>query len=126
MDGIEAQRPGIQQWGVLGYCWGGKVANLASTEGTKFKTGASVHPAMVDASDAEKIVIPFALLASKDEAKEDVEKWSKAIKTKTHVQTWSDQIHGFAAARSDLSDPKVEAAYKEAYEVLLKWYNDTL
>lgn len=100
--------------------------NLSSFEGTRFKSAASCHPAMVDAGDAEKVVIPFAMLPSKDEPKEDVEKWSKAIKTKNIVEWWPNQVHGFMAARGDLKDPAVESDYKKAYELLLNWFHSTM
>lgn len=89
--------------------------NLISQEGTPFKAAASCHPAMVDAGDAEKVTIPFAMLPSKDEPKEDVEKWQKAIKTKNIVQWWPNQVHGFMAARGDLKDEAVKADYEKAY-----------
>ena len=41
---IESQRSGISEWGIVGYCWGGKIVNLTSQEGTAFKAAASCHP----------------------------------------------------------------------------------
>ena len=85
------------------------------------------HPAgMVDASDAPGITIPYAMLPSKDESKEDVEKWEKAVKVKHVVKWWPNQVHGFLAARSDLKDPAVEADYKKGYEFLLEWFRENL
>lgn len=88
--------------------------NLSSQEGTPFKSAVSAHPAMVDENDAPGITIPFAMLPSKDEPKEDVEKWQKAIKVKNIVKWWPDQVHGFMAARSDLKDPNVKKNYEAA------------
>lgn len=34
----------VKTWGSLGLCWGGKVAVLASGEGTLFNATAQVHP----------------------------------------------------------------------------------
>lgn len=79
---------------------------------------------MVDAADAAAITIPFAMLPSKDEAKEDVEKWQAAIKTKNIVQWWPNQVHGFMAARSDLKDPAVKADYEKAYQLLLTFFHE--
>lgn len=64
---------------------------------------------MVDPEDAKKISIPFALLPSKDESKEDVEKWEKEVKPKHIVEWFPDQVHGWMAARSDLKDSKVKS-----------------
>jgi dienelactone hydrolase len=81
---------------------------------------------MVDANDAEAITIPIAMLPSKDEPKDDVEKWEKALKVKHVVEWYPNQIHGFLAARADLSDKAVEADYKKGYEFLLNWYSENL
>lgn len=72
--------------------WGGKIVNLSSQSGTPFKAAASCHPAMVDENDAPGITIPFAMLPSKDEPKEDVEKWAKAIKVKNIVEWFPNQV----------------------------------
>lgn len=100
--------------------------NLSSMQGSRFKAAASCHPAMVDANDAAGVTIPFAMLPSKDEPKEDVEKWQQAIKTKNIVQWWPNQVHGFMAARGDLKDPAVESDYKKAYELLLNFFHENL
>jgi dienelactone hydrolase len=76
---IESQRSSITEWGVVGLCWGGKVVNLSSQKGTPFKAAVAAHPAMVDANDAPGVSIPYAMLPSKDESKEDVEKWQKVF-----------------------------------------------
>lgn len=72
---------------------------LSSQSGTPFKASAACHPAMVDPDDAPGVSIPYAMLPSKDEDKEAVEKWQKGIKTKNIVKWYDDQIHGFMAAR---------------------------
>jgi len=100
--------------------------NLVSQEGTPFKAAASCHPAMVDANDAPGIKIPFAMLPSKDEPKEDVEKWQKAVKVKSIVQWWPNQVHGFMAARGDLKDPAVKSDYEKAYQLLLNFFHDNM
>jgi dienelactone hydrolase len=86
-------------WGVLGYCWGGKIVNLASQEGTPFKVAAACHPAMVDPADAPKVTIPIALLPSMDEDKEAVGKYEGALKVKHIVEWFPTQVHGWMAAR---------------------------
>lgn len=118
LDELESKH-GIKEWGILGYCWGGKIVNLSSQEGTRFKSAVSCHPAMVDENDAPGIKIPFAMLPSGDEPKEDVEKWQKAVKVKNIVRWYEKQLHGFMAARSDLKDENVKKAYEDAYKVVL-------
>ncbi|KAF1824511.1 alpha/beta-hydrolase [Dissoconium aciculare CBS 342.82] len=123
---IESQRSSIKTWGVLGFCWGGKIVNLTSQKDTPFKAAAVAHPAMVDANDAAAITIPIAMLPSGDEPKEDVQKWQEAIKVKHVVEWFPNQIHGWLAARANLSDPAVEADYKKGYEYLLNWFHENL
>jgi len=123
---IQSQRSSIKTWGVLGFCWGGKIVNLVSQKDTPFKAAAVAHPAMVDANDAEAITIPIAMLPSKDEPKDDVEKWEKALKVKHVVEWFPNQIHGWLAARADLADKAVEADYKKGYEFVLNWFHENL
>jgi len=121
---IESERSSIKEWGVVGFCWGGKIVNLSSQKDTPWKAGAACHPAMVDANDASGITIPFAMLPSKDEPKEDIEKWQKAIKTKNVVEWFPDQVHGFMAARGDLNDSNVKKEYERAYQLLLNFFHE--
>ncbi|KAJ9623037.1 hypothetical protein H2203_005969 [Taxawa tesnikishii (nom. ined.)] len=121
---INSQYSNIQDWGIVGFCWGGKVVNLSSQQGTVFKAAAACHPAMVDPSDAPGVSIPFAMLPSKDEDKEAVEKWQQGVKTKNIVEWFPDQVHGFMAARGDLEDEKVKKEYERAYGILLNFFHE--
>jgi len=113
----------IKTWGVVGFCWGGKIVSITtSTSSTPFKAAAECHPAMVDPSEAEGIKIPLALLASKDEPKEDVEKFEKNLKGEKHVEIFGDQIHGWMAARADLDDSRVKEEYERGYKTLLEFF----
>lgn len=124
---IEAKYSNIKTWGVVGFCWGGKIVSLTtSTTDTPFKAGAECHPAMVDPSEAEKIKIPLCMLASKDEPKADVEKFEKNLKGEKHVEIFGDQIHGWMAARSDLEDPRVKSEYERGYKTLLEFFGKYL
>lgn len=67
--------------------------NLSSQGDTcRFSAAASCHPAMVDKADAPGITIPFAMLPSKDEPKDDVEAWAAALKVKNIVHWWPNQV----------------------------------
>ena len=90
---------GISTWGIVGYCWGGKIVKLSSGEGTLFKAAAACHPAMVDPADAPKITIPIAVLPSKDEDKDAVSKFEQGLKVQNSVEWFPDQVHGWMAAR---------------------------
>ncbi|KAF1991569.1 dienelactone hydrolase family protein-like protein [Aulographum hederae CBS 113979] len=122
----KSQYDGTDSWGLLGYCWGGKIVNLASKGDTIFKAAAVCHPAMVDPSDAPDVTIPFAMLPSKDEDKNDVAKWEEGLKVTKKVEWFDDQIHGFMAARGDLSNESVKNEYERGYKILLDWFHDKL
>lgn len=115
---------GFKDWGMVGYCFGGKITSLSAGDGTLFKVGVQVHPAFVDPKDAEKVTIPMALLASKDESAEDVQAFQKALKTPNLVETWSTQIHGWMAARGDLADPEVKKEYENGYKTVVSFLHE--
>jgi dienelactone hydrolase len=141
MAELKSKNPNIKEWGVVGYCWGGKVSlvrvvhcarwakmsnqivNLVSTSGTPFKAAAACHPAMVDPNDAPNVTIPMLMIPSKDEDKSDVEKYEAALKVPKQVEWYHDQIHGFMAARGDLEDDNVKSAYEKAYQTLLNFFH---
>lgn len=116
----------IKTVGVVGMCWGGKVVSLTSGSNTPFTVAASCHPAMVDPSEAADITVPFCLLASKDEDAEAVSSFESALKGDKHVETFTDQIHGWMAARSNLEDAHVKKEYERGYKTLLQFFGKHL
>ncbi|PMD35396.1 dienelactone hydrolase family protein-like protein [Hyaloscypha variabilis F] len=120
---IEAKYSSIKTWAVVGFCWGGKIVSLnVSKSDTPFKAAAECHPAMIDPSEALEIKIPLAMLASGDEPAEDVKKFEANLKGEKHVEIFSDQIHGWMAARSNLDDARVKSEYERGYKTLLEFY----
>ena len=79
------------------------MVSLSCGEGTPFKAAAECHPAMIDPKDAENITIPIAILASKDEDAQAVNQFKENLKVQKHVETYSNQSHGWMAARSVFS-----------------------
>ena len=126
MAELKKVSPEVTSWGIVGYCWGGKVASIVSQETTTFSAAAMVHPAMVDPTEAAGIQIPFCLLASKDEDKDKVAKYAEALTKQKYVETFGDQIHGWMGARADLDDPNVRKEYERGYEILLDFYHKYL
>lgn len=96
---IKKEYTGLESLAVIGYCWGGKIVNLISQEGTPFKAAAIIHPAMVDPADAPKITIPIAVLPSGDEDKEALTAYGKALKVENVLEWFPTQVHGWMAAR---------------------------
>lgn len=120
--------PSIEKWAILGFCWGGKITTLSLQEGSKtpFSAAAVCHPAFVDPEDGKAITTPFALLASKDEKTEDVDKFVANLQGPKFTERYNDQIHGWMAARSDLSDDKVKKEYERGYCSVLEWFGKHL
>ncbi|KFA47864.1 hypothetical protein S40293_06456 [Stachybotrys chartarum IBT 40293] len=121
---VKSTHSSLERFGILGYCWGGKVVALAAKADTNpFAVAAVAHPAMVDPADAEGLSVPFILLASKDEDADAVKKFEDALKVPKYVEIFGDQIHGWMAARSDLSDDRVKAEYERGYAKLLDFFS---
>ena len=74
---------------------------------------------MVDPNDAKGITIPLALLASQDEDADAVKAFEKELTTESYFDRFDDQVHGFMAARGDLTDEKVRSEYERGYKALL-------
>ncbi|KAH8689561.1 Alpha/Beta hydrolase protein [Talaromyces proteolyticus] len=118
---------GYSAWGILGYCWGGKVANLTlGKENSVFKAGAQAHPAMLDPADAKNVHVPIALLASKDEDPEAVKGYEQNLTVAKLVETFPTQIHGWMAARANLDDPEVRKEYERGYKTVLDFFHQHL
>jgi len=126
LEALKKDQTKATTWGVFGYCWGGKIVNLSSQEGTPFKAAAACHPAMVDPADAPKLTIPIAVLPSKDEDQDAVSKYEKALKVKNVVEWFPTQVHGWMAARSDLEDAEVKKEYERGYKTLLDFFHTHL
>ncbi|KAK4162457.1 Alpha/Beta hydrolase protein [Cladorrhinum sp. PSN259] len=120
---LSAKNPSIKSWGILGFCWGGKVVSLV-TSGSEnpFSVAAECHPAMVDPKEAEGIKIPLIMLASKEEPDDKVKQFEESLKVPKHVETFKDQIHGWMAARADLSDARVKEEYTRGYKTVLEFF----
>ncbi|KAJ5817124.1 hypothetical protein N7447_009357 [Penicillium robsamsonii] len=111
----------FDSWSILGYCWGGKMACLASGQGSLFKAAIQCHPAMLAVEDASSVTVPMAVLASKDESVKDVESFCNNLRVPNYVETFPTQIHGWMAARSDLQDIEVRRKYEQGYRTVLKF-----
>lgn len=110
-------------WGILGHCWGGKIASLSAGKNSLFKAAIQCHPAMVDPQDASAVTIPMAMLPSKDEDVDTVEAYKANLKTPNLVEYYKTQIHGWMAARSDLNDPTVKKEYENGYKTALAFFH---
>lgn len=102
------------------------VSLVTSSDSNPFKAGAECHPAMVDPKDAENVKVPLIVLASKDEPADAVKQFEETLKVPKHVEVFSDQIHGWMAARSDLEDNRVKEEYARGYKAVLTFFQKHL
>ncbi|KAL1965236.1 hypothetical protein VTN77DRAFT_5990 [Rasamsonia byssochlamydoides] len=118
---------GFKKWGIVGYCWGGKIANLTVAKDNRtFKAAAQCHPAMLDPNDAKNVTVPIVVLASKDEKPDDVKAYKENLTVPNHVETFPTQIHGWMAARANLDDPEVRKEYERGYKTVLGFFHQHL
>ncbi|KIO23291.1 hypothetical protein M407DRAFT_214861 [Tulasnella calospora MUT 4182] len=109
---------------------GAKVATLANATGA-FDATAGVHPAMWASADAENLKAPIGVFPSKDENEEEFEKFmeianKKPFASKNKYKRYPTQIHGWAAARADLSDPENLKQYEDVYTELSHFFKNAL
>lgn len=123
---LKKKYPEIKEWGVLGFCWGGKVVSLLTLEKSLFKSAATAHPAFPLPGKASEVTVPILLLPTSGEKKELVDEWVGELKVKNEVMRFDDQKHGFMAAKGDLNDPLVAKGYWEGYLKVLYWFYETL
>ncbi|KAK7426505.1 hypothetical protein QQZ08_006963 [Neonectria magnoliae] len=120
---VKAKDSSISKFGILGYCWGGKVVALSTkADSSPFSIAASIHPAMVDPNDATGVTTPTILLASGEEPPEDVKKFEETLAGPKHVEIFPDQVHGWMAARADLENARVKAEYERGYKTVLTFF----
>lgn len=125
LKAVQEKNPGIKSWGIIGYCWGGKIVCLTtSSDSNPFAAGASIHPAMVDPADAKGVKVPLVMLASKEEDAAQVSAFEAALSSSVpkHVETFSDQVHGWMSARADLEDARVKEEFARGYKTVLDFF----
>jgi len=116
---------GITKLGVVGYCWGSKVIALKTKEGTPFAAAAHVHPSMMSVEDdAPNIVVPTAILASKDEDPATIKAYVEALKVPKFSETYADAPHGWMTTRADLSQEKARKDFHTGYQTVSNWFSD--
>lgn len=116
----------FHSWAILGYCWGGKVANLSLGQGTTFQAAVQAHPAMLDPEDAKNVTVPMALLASKDEDTTAVRAYESNLSVPKLIEAYPTQIHGWMAARANLQDPENVKEYERGYRSVLAFFHQHL
>ena len=108
----------VQNWGVFGLCWGGKIAALVSGPDTRFQASGQTHPGKLEAEDAQKMSIPHICLASKDEPAEIVMQYAQILggaSKKGEVETYQTMFHGWMGGRANLEDEQNAREFERGY-----------
>jgi len=98
------------------------VSLVTSGDANPFKVGAECHPAMVEPKEAESIKVPLIMLASGEEPEDKVKEFEEKLRVPKHIETFKDQVHGWMAARSDLSNDRVKEEYVRGYKTVLDFF----
>jgi dienelactone hydrolase len=136
VPGVRKLFPQIEQTGlgVFGLCWGAKIAVLASNADavgnslSLFGATGQAHPAGLDVEDAKLLKTPHLCLASKDEDKDVVAGYAKALETNpgSVVETYATMFHGWMGARANLEDEENRAEYERGYRQAAEFFSKHL
>lgn len=77
---------------------------------------------MIDPKGAENISVPYIMLASGEDPADAISQFKGNLKVAHYVETFGDQVHGWMAARGDLSDSRVKEEYTRGYKTLLEFF----
>ncbi|KAF1987936.1 dienelactone hydrolase, variant [Aulographum hederae CBS 113979] len=113
--------PGVEAWGAVGYCWGGKLVAQASGSETKFKVTGQVHPGRLELDEARAIEVPHIVLFSKEDGEpKDVEAYGDVLKEKKQnfVEMYGTMHHGWMAGRAKLDEEENKKEFERGYQQL--------
>ncbi|MCJ1303504.1 hypothetical protein MMC08_006314 [Hypocenomyce scalaris] len=90
-----------------------------------------VHPSLTHPNDAAGVTVPVCLLPSQGEDKQIMGDFWAIIEKKPFAgkcvrKDFDDVHHGFAAGRSDWSDPKLGARARDAFQILADFFKANL
>jgi dienelactone hydrolase len=125
----QLQKEGAKKIGVLGYCWGAKIAVSAGVKEDWANGVVAIHPAMLTDDDIKNIKVPLGLYPSKEEKVEDFKRFEEILKknefaSKNSYKRYPTMSHGWAAARSNLKDPDVKAQYEDVYSTAAGFFKN--
>ncbi|KAJ6638609.1 putative AIM2 family protein C30D10.14 [Pseudolycoriella hygida] len=120
---------GVMEFGIFGFCWGGKVATLTATHlSEEFKAAGIVHPSAVTNEEAVGVNIPMYLMPTRNDL--DMMPFYEVLQAKFGSncghRRFDDMIHGFAGARGNFSDPLVQQRVNEVISTLGAFFDRNL
>ncbi|KAG2179991.1 hypothetical protein INT43_003778 [Umbelopsis isabellina] len=102
---------GVEKTGVVGFCWGAKIAIQLSARDKYYSAASLIHPSFFANEDAEGAQAPLLLIPTKDEA--DLTEFmqilsKKPFGDKCEHHRFDDVHHGFAAARGNWEEGSLD------------------
>ncbi|OZJ02613.1 hypothetical protein BZG36_04286 [Bifiguratus adelaidae] len=123
------QKQGVNQIGLVGFCWGAKIAVQATGESKDYAAAALIHPSFISIDDAKSAQAPVMVLATKDEPDmtEYMEQlYAKPFGSKCTFTRFEDMHHGFAAARGDWENKEQNKRATEAIRLTVDFFRNNL
>jgi len=117
--------------GAIGLCWGGRVVITAGeSEAKELDAAATCHPARLNESDGEKLLVPVAIFPSKQDPADIAEKIVKETKAKpfggpSDFKPYPTMHHGWAGAHASLDKEDNLTEYKDVYGRLGAFFNSS-
>ena len=108
----------------------GPITVSHDTRGARAWWGARAESSFLDESDPESISVPLCLLPSQGEDMEKINAIMAGVEKKNpgknFMKRFGDQVHGWTAARADLSDPHQAEGFREAYQIYANFFEQHL
>ncbi|PWN41401.1 alpha/beta-hydrolase [Ceraceosorus guamensis] len=115
--------------GVVGYCYGGKIASLAAQESGLVDGIALYHPSLLEPEEADKITTPVLINGAELDplfAPELRQTWETKLKAKNLLDaastTYPNTVHGFGL-RPDLQDTQVKSGWEKSIDATSSFFN---
>ncbi|ORY97565.1 Alpha/Beta hydrolase protein [Syncephalastrum racemosum] len=124
------QAQDISQAGLVGFCWGAKIAvQTAGIVDRFFGATAMIHPSQVEIQDAENAQAPILAIPTKDDV--DMTEYMRVLSRKPFGSNcehyrFDDVHHGFAAARGDWNDEIIKKRATEAVQLTVRFFKKNL
>lgn len=123
---LQRDDPGIERWGLVGYCWGGFVANHMLDSRSPFAACAQLHPGFPPKEIAETVERPILALCSKDEPENTYAHFKPHVKSEFKAIHFDEMVHGWMSARADLYKVDVQKQFQQGYGLVAEFFNQRL
>ncbi|KAI9311597.1 dienelactone hydrolase [Dichotomocladium elegans] len=119
------QTQGVAGAGLVGFCWGAKIAIELAAVKPFFKGAATIHPSFVDVADARAAASPVLVIATRSEP--DMTDYMELLYKKPfgancQIHRFDDVEHGFCAARGDWTNETVKKRVNETFQLVITFF----